>query len=129
MSRIDEIKNNKEKIIFIKNIFPLEQVKKMIGKKLIIPISGLIITIQDKNNAKVLKTKILENISEKVVKSKNIIITVMYNGGILNVFKQIEVYLAICSISYKEMANVGDNIMITIHQYPKLTKTELKKIM
>jgi hypothetical protein len=128
--RFDENRTSKEKIAFTKNVFPLQQVKKMIGKKLIILMPNIVVTIQDKNNAKVLKAKILEqHATDKATKCKNVVITVMYNNGISYAFKHVDVYLAIGSISYKEMTNVGDTIMVTVQQYPKLSKTELKKIL
>lgn len=136
MSKNENKQNSpsKEKVTFTKNSFPLQQVKKMIGKKLIVPLPNLIVTIQDKNNAKILKTKILEMFksdkSDKNVKKKNLIITTVYNNGILHVFKHIDIYLAISSISYKEMSDgVGDNILVTVQQYPKLSKSELKKLV
>lgn len=140
MSKHSDTQSNKtkEKLTSTKNSFPLQQVKKMIGKKLILPLPSLIVSIQEKNSAKLLKSKILEAYSvDKSDKSKkkNLVLTTMYNNGILYVFKHIEVYLAISSISYKEMANgvggncVGDNIIVIVQQYPKLTKMELKTLL
>lgn len=137
MSKIsDKSSIHNEKPAFIRNSFPIQQVKKMIGKKLIIPMPNMPINIQDKNSAKLLKTKILEekNTSSPsaahIGKKKNLIITAMYNNGVLHVFKHIDIYLAINSISYKELAaGVGDSITVIIHQYPKLLKSDLKKIL
>ncbi len=122
---------NKERITFTKNTFPLQQVKKMIGKKLIVPMPNLIVTIQDKNNAKILRSKIMDSAQEKTAstKQRNLVLTTMYNVGILYVFKHIDVYLAISSISYKDMNAIGDTTLVVVQQYPKLTKHELKKIM
>jgi hypothetical protein len=125
---------SKEKINIIKNSFPIQQVKKMIGKKLIVPLPSLTVTVQEKNSAKLIKTKLLDveiNKNEKsTTKKKNLILTAMCNNGVLYVFKNIDMFLAINSISYKELNDgVGDNITVIIHQYPKLTKTELKNFM
>lgn len=131
----------KEKIQIIKNSFPICQIKKMIGKKLIIPWPSLVITTQDRNNAKIMKAKIIEfslandtnDVAKHITtkKPKHLIITAMCNNdGILQVFKNIDVLLAINSISYKELSDgIGKDIFITIHQYPKLSKTEIKTLL
>ncbi len=130
MLRSEDGKANKEKITYTKNVFTLQQVKKMIGKKLIVLMVNRVVTVQDKNSAKILKAKILEQHSiEKSSKCKNMIITTMYNDGILYVFKNIDIYLAIGYISYKEMVGIGDTITVIVQQYPKLSKSDLKKIM
>lgn len=108
----------------IKNQFSLYQVKKMIGKKLIVLPPNLVMTIQDKNNAKLLKQKIIES------GKKNLILTVMCNQGIMFLLKNIDIFMAINSISYKELENDNiNNIIVNIIQYPKLTKNEIHALL
>ncbi len=121
---------SKEKSPITKNSFPLYQIKKMIGKKLIIPWTSLTITIQDRNSAKLMKAKILEASSADGKKVKNLLLVATCNNGVLQVFKNIDAFLAINSISYKELNNgVGSNINVLIHQYPKLSKNEIRTLL
>lgn len=117
------------KIQPIKNNFSMYQIKKMIGKKLLLPWVGLNINIQIKNSSKVIKSKILENMSTNSV--KNLILTTVENQGILYVIKNLETYLAINSVSYKEMESMqlSENINIIIIQYPKLSKSDIKLLI
>ncbi len=115
------------KIQVIKNNFSIYQIKKMIGKKLIVIYPLIVVSIHDKNAAKLLKTKINEQVDKK---TKNLTLNAMCNGGILYVFKNIDVYLFINSLSYKELdSGSGNNINIIINQYPKMTKAEIKKML
>lgn len=99
----------------------------MIGKKLIILMPNMTVTIQEKASAKAIKAKLLESESNR--KHKNIIISAMCNNGILYVFKNIDMFLVINSISYKEIEKgMCENISVIIHQYPKMSRGELKSI-
>ena len=128
-----DVNNYKDKVHIIKNSFPIYQVKKMIGKKLIIPWNSLIISIQNRNAAKIIKTKIIEsykNDTSSNKKQKTLVLMAICNNGVLQVFKNIEIFIAINSISYKELnEGVGNNINIIIHQYPKMTKNEINKLL
>ena len=111
----------------IKNTFTVYQIKKMIGKKLIILFSPQILPPNIKTLVKNIKAKILEN------KRKNTVITftVVCIKGILYVIKNMEYFLAINSISYKEIdkLDIEKRIGVVIHQYPFMTKSEIKKII
>ena len=109
----------------IKNTFTLYQVKKMIGKKLIMPWNNITISIQDKNSSKFIKSKVLETSTKK-----NIILTTMCVQGILYVIKNIDMYLAIHSISYKELEDFNCNdISVIVIQYSKMNKTEVLNLI
>lgn len=120
-----------KKYNIIKNNFTIYQIKKMIGKKIIL-ISPLITADSNhKNLSKIIKSKILENISDIKLGVKNLIITTVCSNGILYVIKNIEVFLAINSISYKELDTYKNNndINILVLQYPQMPKSEIKEII
>ncbi len=112
---------------FIKNNFNLYQIKRLIGKKLLIVSSLIPITIQMKNSSKIIKSKILDVSGNSI---KNLIITTTCSNGILYVIKNVENFLAISSISYKEIDSLQNtNINVVIVQYQKLSKKEIKDII
>jgi hypothetical protein len=97
------------------------QIKKMIGKKLLLPWSNLNVSVQDKNLARTIKTKILETSTKK-----SVILTAMCNQGVLFIIKNIDVFLALQAISYKELEESKcNNLSVVVIQYPKLTKAEI----
>ena len=109
----------------IKNNFTMYQMKKMIGKKLILLWSGIDITIQDKNSARLTKTKILETTTKK-----NLVITTFCNQGVLYVIRNIDIFLALSTISYKELEiSKCNDVNVIIIQYPKLSKSEIKELI
>jgi hypothetical protein len=116
---------DKKKHNIIKNSFTIPQIKKMIGKKLLTHHPSINISVKEKNNAKLMKVKFIEDIGKK---SKNIILTVSCSNGILYVFRNLDIYLMLCGISYKELEEpVLANTVITVLQYPKLTKIEINE--
>jgi hypothetical protein len=108
----------------IKNNFTIYQIKKMIGKKLIIPWPGSVITIQEKNLSRNTKNKILDAVGKK-----NLVITTFCSHGVLYVIRNMDIYLALNLISYKELEGMNNEINVTIIQYPKLSKSEIKSIL
>lgn len=113
----------------IRNNFTLHQIKKLIGKKLLLMWPSLVISIQTKNSSKLIRTKILD-IPKDSTSLKNLVITAMCSGGLLYVIKGAETFLAIGSISYKELDNIKNtNINVLIIQYPKLNKKEIKDLI
>ena len=124
------IKKTIVKYNIIKNNFTICQIKKMIGKKLL-SISPLIISnIQDKNSSKNIKVKILEGLTDKSKSAKNLIITTVCTNGILYVIKNIDIFLAINSISYKELETFKNNdINVVMLQYPQMSKSEIKELI
>lgn len=119
-------KKSSKKSNIVKNSFTIYQIKKMIGKKLII----MHPSITNSNQYKVLSKNIKEKILDTNNSSKNLILTASCNNGVLNIFKNIETLLAINSISYKELeANKNIDINIVIIQHPNLTKQEVKELI
>jgi hypothetical protein len=114
----------------VQNIYTLQQIKKMTGKKLIISHSSVSVSVQIKNRAKFIKSEMLKS-EAKSDKSlpKKVMITTMCSDGILHVFKNMEVFLAINTISYKELSEIQNDIIVCVIQYPKLTKTEVKELL
>lgn len=113
----------------VKNTFTLIQIKKMIGKKLIVPWKGLNTPPQEvKDDAKKIKKKVVESVSQKG--SKKIMLTTVCIKGVLNIINGIERSLAISMISYKEIQkyNMSD-IKVVIVQYPTMSQANIKKLL
>ena len=89
----------------VKNTFSLIQIKKLIGKKLILPWKGIIITDEIKQKSKQTKEKLLESFKS----GKKISISVMCVSGILHVIFGVDILLAIMSIPYTDIKknNIG----------------------
>lgn len=113
----------------IKNTFTILQVKKMIGKKLIVPWQGLNIPPQElKENAKKVVKKIIESSSQKG--SKKLVLTTVCINGILNVICGLERSTAISMISYKEIEKLNTSeIRVVIIQHPKMSQTGIKNLI
>jgi len=113
----------------VKNTFTLIQIKKMIGKKLIVPWKGLNTPPQEvKDNAKKVKKKIIESLSQKG--SKKIMLTTVCINGVLNIISGMERSMAISMISYKEISkhNMSD-IRVVIVQYAKMSQANIKNLI
>lgn len=110
----------------VKNSFSIYQIKKMIGKKLLIIHPIISAHNQLKSSSKNIKEKILDNTNS----AKNLVLTATCNSGILFVFKNIDTFLAINSVSYKELeSNKNIDINVVIVQYSNLTKQEVKELL
>ena len=117
------LKKNKTKAI--KNTFSLIQVKRMIGKKLLLLHKTISVTDELKNKSKLLKEKLIESFK----KNKTCCISAMCSNGILQVIHGAEALITIMSISYTDIkAHNISECPIEIIQYPKLTKGELDQI-
>jgi hypothetical protein len=90
----------------------------MLGKKMIMLHSCINITNSERNNAKLLKPKIFED-------NKQLMVSAICREGILYVFKNIDVFLAIQSIPYKEIDDTKKNINITVLQYENMTRAKI----
>lgn len=103
--------------------FPINQVKKMIGKKLIVihPFINILRTHRD------MAETIKEKFNVEKNKKKSMVMFAMYNNGIWQVYKNIEIFIAITYISYKDMENT--NISVTINECPKISRSELQKLL
>lgn len=117
------LKKHKSKCI--KNTFSVYQTKKLIGKKLIIPWKGIIITDEIKQKSKKTKDTLMESFKKKKVIS----LTAMCISGILHIIYGIDILLAIMNISYTDIKkyNIG-TCHIEILQYPKLPKSDIQTI-
>ena len=114
----------------IKNVFTFLQIKKMIGKKLIIPWKGLTISPQElKDNAKKMKKKIMES-ALQTGGNKKIVLTTVCINGVLNIVNGIDRSTAISMISYKEMQKLDmSDIKIIVVQYPQMSQAGIKNII
>jgi hypothetical protein len=112
----------------IKNTFTIIQVKKMIGKKLIVPWKGLNTPPQElKENAKKVAKKIIESSSQG---AKKLVITTVCINGILNVICGLERSTAISMISYKEIEKLNTSeICIIIIQHPNMSQANIKNLI
>jgi hypothetical protein len=113
----------------VKNIFNLYQIKKMIGKKLIIPWKGLNTSPQElKDSSKKIKKKILDSVSQKG--SKKLVITTVCLSGILHIINGLDRSTAISMISYKEIEKLsGDDIKVVVIQYSKMSQASIKNLI
>jgi hypothetical protein len=113
----------------VKNTFTIIQVKKMIGKRLIVPWKGLNIPPQElKENAKKIVKKIVDSTFDKG--SKKLVLTTICINGILNVICGLERSTAISMISYKEIEKLNTSeILVVIIQHPKMSQANIKKII
>lgn len=113
----------------VKNTFTLIQIKKMIGKKLIVPWKGLTVSPAElKEEAKKAKQKIMDSSDKKT--SKKIVITTVCINGVLNIIGGLERSMAISMISYKEITknNLSD-IRVVISQYSKMSQANIKNLI
>jgi hypothetical protein len=129
MSSKKSPKNSPKKTVkFIKNTFSIIQVKKMLGKKLIILWKGIpVASSVVKENAKKIKDSIISSNNEK---QKNIVLSCVCLNGVLNIINGSDRILAISNISYDEIKkkNISD-LNITILQYPKMSQLDIKKFV
>ena len=118
------IKNNK-----ICNIYDLCTIKRMIGKKIIIPAKELVLSADIRADAKHCKHILLnESFQEH---HKIITIYVMTNNGIMYVINGYSYFLAINSISYKELERHPSlsNLEIKIIKVPKVSSIDVLKLI
>jgi len=110
----------------VKNTFSLIQIKKLIGKKLILPWKCIIITDEIKQKSKQTKEKLLESFKS----GKKISISVMCVSGILHVIFGVDILLAIMSIPYTDIKknNIG-LYNIEVVQYPKIPKSDIQTLI
>jgi hypothetical protein len=99
----------KKKKKLITNTFELIQVKKMIGKGLIVPYKGADLALNQE-----LKNKILS----KAIKS--IAMTGFLSGGIIYIFEGVDRLTALNAVSYADIKKVELEIEIYINQYSSL---------
>lgn len=112
----------------LRNQFGLMHIKKLIGKKLLIPWKGLTITDKDKKSSININKNLIDLAKQK--NYKNIILTVVSVNGVLYIIKGIDRYLAINQISYKDIKKYNMNeFVITLVCYQGLTQSQIKKMI
>jgi len=109
----------------IKNHFTLVQLKKMIGKKVVILWRGIVPGAQEKARAKSLKASLIKRAGGQ---KHQLVVTAVCIGGVLHVIKNEDVYLAIESMPYKTLEAMS-NMVITMIQHPEMTKQEIKGLI
>lgn len=106
----------------VQNVFDLIQLKKMIGKNLVIAFKGAerLNDVQlTETNILALKNKILTN-NVKVIS-----LTGFLSVGVLNIFEGVDRLLAINAITYADIKKTNLDIDIVITQYKYITPKDL----
>jgi len=107
----------------VRNTYNLLQVKKLIGKKLLIPWKNVSILNETKHNAKKVKKTLMTSRGKKLV-----IITSCING-VLNVIEGVEKYLAITMLSYSDIKKYKlEDLEIIVIQYPHMKINDIRKM-
>lgn len=109
-----------------KSSYDLVQFKRMIGKGLVKPWSGLTI------NKKTIGEKIAaarEKILSAKQKFRSVCMSAALNDGILHVFRTYEYLLAIDSIPYSVIKKNNITLTINMQQYCKLTKQQIATLL
>jgi hypothetical protein len=101
-------------------------IKKFIGKKILIPAKGILLTQKIKTDAKNIKIQILNDNN-----CKTLIMHVVCINGIMYIINGYSYYIAINSIAYKDIEtnNILKNIDIKLVQLPKVSSIELQKLI
>ena len=117
----------------VRNTFTLIQIKKMLGKKLIIPWKGLNSSPAElKEEAKKSKKKIIESLKDgdKAQSSKKLVITTICINGVMNIIGGLDRAVAISLFSYKELEkNSISDIKVVISQYPRMPQVDIKNLI
>jgi hypothetical protein len=110
----------------IRNSYDICIIKKFIGKKILIPAKGIVITPKIKLDAKNIKAQLLSSDN-----CKNLIMHVVCINGIMHIINGFHYYLALNSIAYKDIETNQQlkNIDIKIVQLPKVSNIELQKLI
>lgn len=111
-----------------KNTYDIFQIKRLIGKKLLILWKDSLNNKEKIYQSKKIKDILLKDTTDK---NKNIVFSAVCDNGILHVISNIEYYLALVSISYKEIetSSICKSISITIIQYPKMPISDIKVLI
>jgi hypothetical protein len=112
----------------MRNAFTLIQIKKMLGKKLIIPWKGLNVPPAElKEEAKKTKKKIIDSHKDP---TKKIIITTVCINGVLNIIGGLDRAAAISLFSYKDLENAElAETRVIISQYPRMAQADIKNLI
>jgi len=109
----------------VRNTYDLLQIKKQIGKKLLVPWKEILLNTIGKDTIRKIKDQIIANDGKKMIT-----ITCISSGGVLHVIKGIEKYLAIVNISYDEIKKKRlYSTPVIIVQYMGLNKTEIRRLI
>lgn len=113
-----------------RNTYDICMIKKFIGKKILIPAKGLLLTPKMREDAKHIKAALL--VSDSNTKfPKSIIMHVVCVQGTMVIVNGYANYLAICSVSYKDI-EANDTLKhteIKLVQLPKVSNGELRILL
>lgn len=109
-----------------RNSYDICMIKKFIGKKILIPVKGLLLTPKVKEDAKSVKHALLSQTNQK-----NITMHAICINGTMHIVSGYSSYIAISSISYKDIeANTYlQNTEIKLVLLPKITNANLKILL
>ena len=114
----------------VKNTFNIIQIKKMLGKKLIVPWKGLNNSpVALKEESRKFKKKILDSVKDPHG-VKKIVITTVCLGGVMNVVSGLERAVAISMFSYKDLEDdIISDIKVVVSQYPRMSQADIKNLI
>lgn len=111
-----------------RNTYDICMIKKFIGKKILIPAKGLLLTPKMREDAKHIKAALLVSDTKF---PKSIIMHVVCVQGTMVIVNGYANYLAICSVSYKDI-EANDTLKhteIKLVQLPKVSNGELRILL
>lgn len=113
-----------------RNVYDICMIKKFIGKKILIPAKGLLITPKIRDEAKLIKAALLVQEPQSKL-PKSIIMHVICIQGTMVIVNGYSNYLAIGSISYKDIEtnDALKHTEIKLVQYPKVSNSELRILL
>lgn len=109
-----------------RNSYDICVIKKLIGKKILIPAKGMLATSKVKSDAKAAKTQLLSKDG-----CKNLVMHVVCINGTMHIINGYHNYLALSSITYKDidMHEQLKRTEIKIVQLPKVSNVELQQLI
>lgn len=114
-----------------RNSYDICMIKKFIGKKILIPAKGVIITPKIKEDAKMIKAHLLTNTTPHESHHRHIILHVVCISGTMHIINGYSNYLAISAISYKDIEDnsVLRSTEIKLVQLPKVSNSEMRALL
>lgn len=114
-----------------RNSYDIYVIKKLIGKKILVPSKDILLTNKIKDDAKKIKLLLLDNINLSKSNQKNIIIHVVCVSGIMYVISGYQNYLALNLITYKDIESNEhlNSLEVRLIQLPKVSSLELHQLI
>jgi hypothetical protein len=114
-----------------RNSYDIHVIKKLIGKKILVPSKDILLTNKIKEDAKKIKLLLLDATNLSKGTQKNIIIHVVCVNGIMYVISGYHNYLAINAITYKDIESNEhlSSLEIRLIQLPKVSSLELRQLI